>query len=257
MKKNVFVVGVNGELGYNFLHNFHSSYNIYLGYDSLPKNTRLDAILNFAGWRKNSDSHPVYNEHESLINLKKLSILAEYHEGTLIHIGSAKESSKSNDAYTQAKRAERNFLQTLNQKLNFIIVNCQSFFGQKKKLGFIDYCVDQLVNEREIIVENPLEKRDFIHISDVARVVHLIIEKNPKNKYFDVGQGKLYQLSQFAITARNIYGKGKVTIKEKKKVDLTVKPADLKMVQEYLDFYPTIEPYEWLKNHFKNLNKKF
>lgn len=85
----------------------------------------------------------------------------------------------------------------------------------------------------------------------------MIIKKHPKNKYFELGQGKLYQLSQIAAAARNIYGKGRVTTEAKRRVDHIVRPADLKMVQNYLGFSPTIEPYAWLKNTLKNLEKRF
>jgi len=57
-----------------------------------------------------------------------------------------------------------------------------------------------------IIYGDGLQTRDFVHVRDVARAVHLCVERGVSNEFFNVATGRLTTILELAKLVRRLAG---------------------------------------------------
>ncbi len=101
-----------------------------------------------------------------------------------------------------------------------------------------------LNNNPPLIFEDGLQRRDFIHVSDVARACRLSLEKNTANgDIFNIGSGKQYTIKQIALQLSKILGKDIIPdITHKYRIgDIRHCFADIRKAKSILEFEPAVE----------------
>lgn len=134
--------------------------------------------------------------------------------------------------------------------------------------GVLAIFASRLLNERApMIFEDGLQKRDFIHVKDVARACRYAMEKSTaNNEVFNIGSGRQYTVIELAERLAAVMKKhiqpevtGKYRIG-----DIRHCFADISKARELLDFEPKIdledglaELADWLKDQIAidNVNK--
>lgn len=115
-----------------------------------------------------------------------------------------------------------------------------------------------LNNNAPLIFEDGKQKRDFVHVHDVARACRLALETPEANyEVFNIGSGNSYTVIEIAEKLRNILGKGDIqpTTTGKYRVgDIRHCYSDISKAKEILNYQPQItlnegleELAEWLE----------
>ena len=79
--------------------------------------------------------------------------------------------------------------------INYRILRLCNVYGTKdqkasKKRNALQYLTTEVVNNRDINLYDAGQNiRDFMHVEDVCRAIHLVIEKNPLNDIINIGSG--------------------------------------------------------------------
>ena len=104
-----------------------------------------------------------------------------------------KETSKlkPKDLYSQLKLKSENYIRK-NYK-NYSILRVFNVYGKDQPLNFfVPDVISKIKNKQKIIINKSI--RDFIHISDVTKIIDFIIKKKI-NRTLNVGSGKGYRLN--------------------------------------------------------------
>jgi UDP-glucose 4-epimerase len=108
-------------------------------------------------------------------------------------------------------------------------------------VGVITIFINRLLNGDEIhIFGNGEQRRDFIHVSDVAGANLLAMEKNANNGIFNIGTGKAISVNQLAeIIRQKINPAAKVQHLEEHSGELRNSIADITRARSSLGFEPS------------------
>ena len=117
-----------------------------------------------------------------------------------------------------------------------------------------------LNNKPPYIFEDGNQKRDFIHVKDVAQANLRALENNKANyKAINIGTGKPISIVELAETLIKLYNKPKLKLyvsNEYRKGDIRHCYADTTKAQKFLNFKPTTTLHEgltelagWAKTH--------
>lgn len=108
--------------------------------------------------------------------------------------------------------SKKKLIQKLNRKnTNTKVVNCiiHHMYGENDSAEkFIPYLVDNFKKDQTINLTKGNQKKDFIHVKDVAEAFKLIlnnsIKSNENNEVFEIGSGKPYSIRYIAYSLRKI-----------------------------------------------------
>ncbi|MEK4443607.1 NAD-dependent epimerase/dehydratase family protein [Niallia sp. FSL K6-0077] len=224
------------------LHNTTKHNFKWVNIDLLDKESMIehlvdkDIIFNFAGHSGALASF--YNYEENLeVNCKGmlniLDIIKDFENIPLVVYPSSRlvygkvESSnnevhegsplKPSTLYGVHKLTVENYLYSYNLLYNipYLIFRISIPYGSysnnninQGKYGFINYFINQALNEKPIVVYGDgNQKRDIIHIEDLVALIYSTIhEKKVKNELFNLGGNEVYTVSEIANLIANLIG---------------------------------------------------
>ncbi len=113
--------------------------------------------------------------------------------------------------------------------------------------GVLAIFASRLLNDnRPIVFEDGLQKRDFVHVSDVARACRLAMEvANPGGRVFNIGSGDSFTVRHIAGRLADILGKSHIEpeITGRFRVgDIRHCFADILLARELLGYRPRHRP---------------
>ncbi len=122
-----------------------------------------------------------------------------------------------------------------------------------------------LNNNPPLIFEDGKQKRDFIHVKDVARAIRMAMEKpEADTEVFNIGSGNQYTILEIADKLAKVMGKDKIKAEVTGKYrvgDIRHCFADTTKTEEKLNFKPEVEfeeglfeLAEWLKTQIATDN---
>jgi len=167
------IVGSDGFLGRNIKDKFQNSLclkkdgiyknnlKIYEDLESCLNNEKINTIFNCAvSYNENNIEELNY---VNFLLPKKIIKIAEKFNIKIIFFGSFSEKFKTNYRanYVSSKNKFSNYLKELNNK-NIYILYLEHIYGKYDRLNkFIPYIVNQIKENKKIILDGPYNIRDF------------------------------------------------------------------------------------------------
>jgi len=101
------------------------------------------------------------------------------------------------------------FCETFNLKYRILRLANVTGYGDMKassKKNALQYLVNEIKQNKDInLYEGGKFYRDFIHVSDVAKAIKLIIEKGDVNTIYNIGNGVPYFFKDYLDIAKDIF----------------------------------------------------
>jgi len=112
--------------------------------------------------------------------------------------------------YGASKRAFEYYLYlyNVNYGLNFVVLRFSNVYGSRDYLKS-NHVIPKFIgafleNKSPLITGDGRQGRDFIYVSDVADAVVLALEKEPKDKFINIGTEKLISINELFSTIKEI-----------------------------------------------------
>ncbi|MES2767914.1 MAG: NAD-dependent epimerase/dehydratase family protein [Bdellovibrionota bacterium] len=151
----------------------------------------------------------------------------------------AKESNdcKPKGFYSITKRAAEQMLISFCEtyKLNYRILRLCNVYGPgdagvSKKKNALQYMINQMKAHQPVdLYDNGQFYRDYMHVSDVARAIDLVVEKGPLNSVINIGSGE-------RILFKDIFDKARKITNSKSEVT-NISPPHFHTVVQVKNFY--------------------
>jgi UDP-glucose 4-epimerase len=227
----------------------------------------------------NSNENPIYDVETNLISsLRFLNESLENKISKVIFISSGgtvygiperlpiKEyhSRKPICSYGIIKKTIEDYLYMF-EKLNgldYYVLRLSNPYGERQNPNFtqgvIPVFLKRILKDEQIEIwgDGKIE-RDYIYIKDATDAIIKMLNKNPKEKIFNLGSGRGYTLNEIIEIMQKVTGKkANVIYKEKRKIDVPVNVLDNKLISEKLDWKPTTDIEIGIEKTFKYLKKE-
>lgn len=161
--------------------------------------------------------------------------------------------------YALGKYDQEKMCLITGQAYDFPVVAMRFFnvYGTRQALsnpytGVLAIFASRFLNDNApLVFEDGYQKRDFIHVHDVARACTLALEKKEaNNEVFNVGSGNAYSVREIASRLAEVMGKEEIIPEITNKFrsgDIRHCVADISKAEEILGFKPQIALKEGLK----------
>ena len=125
-----------------------------------------------------------------------------------------------------------------NNDINFSILRFFNVYGPNSTAVVARFIAQYLQNKPITIYGNGLQKRDFIHVNDLNRVILKIINTSKgDNHIFNIGSG----IATGILDLKNIIAKNhKHILLEKRSDDIEISIANIYKIKKKLNWKPTI-----------------
>ncbi len=225
----ILFIGKDGFLGSHLLNSFKSSNNLLLyGVKSMPRKLianniksyyltnldninklskiNIDIVINTAVvYGKNNKNSKLWETNVKMPLM--LTRIVKNPECIFINFGSfyTKFSKYPNlKKYSDSKIALNNGLKKIKNK-KIVMLHLEHLYGENdSKDKFIPTMLENLINGvNEIKLTNCNQKRDFVHVDDITKLIHNIIDQKSKLSLgmneFEVGTGKSIPIKKLLI----------------------------------------------------------
>jgi UDP-glucose 4-epimerase len=146
--------------------------------------------------------------------------------------------------------------------LDYYIFRLSNPYGERQNpfvaQGVIPVFLMKIIKGEQIEIwgDGSIE-RDYIYIKDATDALIKALNKNPKEKIFNLGSSKGYTLNEIVEIIEKVSGKkAKIKYKEKRNIDVPINILDNKLISEVLDWKPVTEINEGIEKTFEYLKKK-
>ena len=248
--KNICITGYNSFIGKNFYKKYKNTFKI-LPYkknvnnlNELKKfieNKKITHLVNFAGLsrlkceaNKSECLNTNYKSVKKIINyFNKLNNKPHFIFISTCHVYNysktkLKETSKTNpkNRYARIKLKSENYIKK-NYK-NYTNLRLFNIYGSNQPKNFFIPDIKEKIKKGKIIkIDKSI--RDFIHVSEVSKIIKFIINKNI-NETINVGSGKGYSLIKIVKYFSKELKKKPILLVKSKKTKLV---ADISLLKSY------------------------
>lgn len=172
---------------------------------------------------------------------------------------SFREDDKLNpiSPYGISKLAAEKYIMLMSPKMGIspVILRLFNTFGPGQTptpyVGVITIFVKNIINNKVCkIFGDGKQRRDFIHVKDVAKAIYLSLKNSrSKNEIFNVGSGKTSSILEIFNMIKGKIGKGKKIYAPKDNTELEYVRSNIEKAKKILKFNPTEE----LKNNLSEI----
>jgi len=155
-----------------------------------------------------------------------------------------------NNPYSQSKLMGEELCQAYCRDfgLNVVILRLFNIYGPLQKAGFLIPSILHQLCGGEVVLGNPLPKRDFLYVSDAINALIAAATSGLDGcNVFNIGMGKSYSVSEIADMIADIYFKqtgNNVSIKytyDKRKSEIADTIANINKAKNILSWTPQID----------------
>jgi len=189
------------------------------------KELEIDVIIHLA--YNIADTEEAYKEN--ILNTEEIIKIAQEHKSHLVFASSAAVYGKLPvphkeemelapiNYYGNSKKDSEKIIQDLK---SYTILRFFNIYGGKQPKGyFVPDMLEKIKTYEELIVENSLNVRDFVHINFVVKCIEYFAE-NKKTGIYNIGTGKPVKLIDAVRLIKNItHSKTTIISDEKKTYD--------------------------------------
>ncbi|MBE0595960.1 MAG: NAD-dependent epimerase/dehydratase family protein [Desulfuromonadales bacterium] len=204
--------------------------------------------------------HPVEDLERDLSQLQQGSWEVLDHAGRSLTPVPTPENKRAalSSIYALSKFVQERQCLLIGQAYGIPVVALRFFnvYGTRQALsnpytGVLAIFASRLLNDhRPMIFEDGLQRRDFVHVSDVAQACRLAVEvPNLTGQVLNIGSGTSYPIRHIALRLAEILGKGELTpdITSRFRVgDIRHCFADILLAREVLGYRPQVNLEEGL-----------
>ena len=248
--KHICITGYNSFIGKNFYKKYKKTFKILLYKKNINnlneikkfiRNKKITHLVNFAGLsRTKCEENKIDCVNTNFKSIKKIiNFFNKFNDKPhLIFISTShvynysrkklKETSKTNpkNTYSKLKLRSENYIKRYYK--NYTILRIFNIYGSNQsKNYFIQDMREKIKKGRVIKIDKSI--RDFIHVSEVSRVIQFII-KEKINGTINVGSGKGYSLIKIVKYLSKKLKKKPILIVKKK---ITKLVADISLLKSY------------------------
>ncbi|MCF7832534.1 MAG: GDP-mannose 4,6-dehydratase [Candidatus Marinimicrobia bacterium] len=159
--------------------------------------------------------------------------------------------------YNQSKIIGEKLCETYNRNFNVPVIIFRIFnvYGLGQSSNFlIPFIQKQIQEGKDVVLENPAPKRDYIHIKDVIRIYEKALQyKESKFEVFNVGSGTSHSAEEVAkIMIKESSKEIKLIFTGKERPNEVMNTlAKIDKIQKHLNWTPEISLKDGLKNLMK------
>ena len=172
---------------------------------------RIDSIIHCATNYGRENQAPLdILEANLTLPLKLLQIGSASGVKCFINTDTVLDKRVSN--YALSKRHFRDWLQSYSDRMTCVNVALEHFYGPGDNPSkFVTWIIQSLIKDLpEIKLTRGEQKRDFIHIDDVAEAfVYILRDSLTREKgffHYEIGSGQLVSISDFVLTIKGLVG---------------------------------------------------
>lgn len=247
---NILITGGNGYLARNLVSFFPDDDISFLfrkdNIEKTIKESNPDIIIHTicCYGRNNESTTEIYNSNFN-IGVEILDNLSYLEKSTsFINCGSSLE--KYTNLYSLSKTHLVEYGKFIsNQKLQFINMNIEHFYGPQAPNNFLSYIVKECKENKTIPLTKGTQKRDFIYIDDVCSAFQTVI-KNKKLlldfENIDIGTGVSVAIKDVVEKIKKITNSksqldfGKVSLRKNDILDMKANVSRLKSLGWKINF---------------------
>jgi UDP-glucose 4-epimerase len=128
--------------------------------------------------------------------------------------------------------------------LKYLILRPSNVYGKYQRLeskqGFIAVALGRILSNQDIEIWGDGNTiRDYVDVSDISRVVRILIEDNIENKIFNLGSGEGHSLIRVVDLLENQLKKSaNIIYQDKREVDLDRLVLDISSIESFVDYKP-------------------
>ena len=258
--KHICITGYNSFIGKNFYTKYKKTFKILRYKDNINNfikikkfisEKKITHLVNFAGLsrlkcedNKTECLNTNYKSIKKIINyLNKLNHKPHFIFISTSHVynysrAKLKETSKTNPKNTYAKLKLRSENYIKRNYKNYTILRLFNIYGPNQPNKYFIPDIKEKIKKGKIIkIDKSI--RDFIHVSEVSKVIRFIINRNI-NETLNVGSGKGYSLIKIVKYLSKKIKKKPILIAKNKKTKLV---ADISLLKSYGFKIKTNEKY--------------
>ena len=249
MKEKILVAGGTGFLGYHLLKKLlELKYDLYSISTKMPKKERklkkikylicevtkknsikkklnitFDYIVNFSGYVDHSDKIKTMRSHylgcKNLVDTFKNKKIKNFIQiGSSLEYGNSKSPHQETSHcrprgnYGLAKLKASKYLQKVGSKnnLSFTVLRLYQIYGPNQSINrLIPVVVDSCLKNKIFSCSPGLQKRDFLFVGDLVKLILKIIKNKPSNSIFNVGSGQSIKVKNIINLIKQEVGLGK------------------------------------------------
>ena len=231
---NILVTGANGYLGSHLVQTFKDHNVTVLTRDNNNKDffstISPDVIINtMCSYGRNNESiSQIYNSN--FYEGVKLLEFAMSLDKPISFINCGSSLEKNTNLYSISKSHLVEFGQFIsNDKLQFINMNLQHFYGPGAKNNFVSFVVSNCIANNDLPLTAGTQQRDFIYIDDVVSAFRVVIEKRNMLSNFeniDIGTGNSIPVKDVVLKVKELSKSnanlmfGKVPLREHESIEM-------------------------------------
>ena len=244
-KEKILIIGGTGFIGYHALKKLQKlNYTLYSVSTKYPKKNRkvkkvkylicdiskkkllnkklnLDFryIINFGGYVDHRNKAKTMASHnrgcKNLVDFFKHKKIKHFIQiGSSLEYGASRVPNKETSSckplgnYGLSKYKASEYLKKIGKKNNFpfTILRLYQIYGSNQSLNrIIPITINACLKNKSFSCTNGLQKRDFLYIDDLIRLLILILRKKASKQIFNVGSGKPVEIRKvIKIINKNI-----------------------------------------------------
>ncbi len=246
--EKILVVGGTGFIGYHTLKRLQKlNFDLYSISTKPPRNNRkvkkvkyiicdisnkklldkkinldFNYVINFGGYIDHSNKIKTMKSHytgcKNLVDFFKIKKIKNFIQiGSSLEYGYSKAPNKENSLcrplgnYGLSKYRASKYLEKIGKKNNFpyTILRLYQIYGPNQiNNRIIPITINACLQNKSFPCTKGLQRRDFLYIDDLTKLLILILKKKASKKIFNVGSGKPIQIRKAIKTINNKIGLG-------------------------------------------------
>lgn len=241
---NILITGSNGYLAKNLIAKL-SNYNIFsLNRNNNKKDVILDSkpdliIHTICSYGRKGESKSEIYDSNLFTGIQLLEIIYDLGKPiTFINCGTS--LIKNTNLYSLSKSQLVEFGEFVsNDKLQFINMNLEHFFGPGADNNFLSFVVKECQANRNIPLTKGMQLRDFIYIDDVCDAFEKVVKFRDTMKNFEtigVGSGTSIRVRDVVekikklTKSTSILGFGEISLRDNDAIDMRANITKLKSI---------------------------
>ncbi len=174
-----------------------------------------------------------------------------------------KDTTTPINYYGWLKLATEKYIEMQHEinNLDYLIIRPSNIYGKNQNIygrqGLIAVTLGKIINKEDVeIWGNGEVTRDYLHIEDLCKAIHMLMKNNKWNNIYNIGSGKGVSINEILKIIKNITNKNfKIKYTEKRKIDSLHNALDTTKLKKTIKWDNLITLEDGIKKTWDNINK--